>query len=95
MKIIRAATTVGAFGLWFAFALPLSAADPTPTSTEETEVTRLREVREVERLNAMYRVHRDREYRAHWDQIQNPLPAVSVKPPNSVPAKSALSSLFD
>lgn len=95
VKALPAATALGTFGLWLTFAIPLSADDLPASPTEKTEATRLREVLEVERLNAMYQIHRDREYRAHRNQIENNLPAVSATRPDFAPAKQAPSFQFD
>lgn len=95
MKITRSARTVTSFGPWLTFALPLSADTLTASTPDKAQNTRLREAREVKRLNAMYQMHRDREYRAHRDQIEDDLPAVSVKPPVFTPEKQAPRVLLD
>ncbi len=90
MNFIQKATILGALGLSLVLAPPLSAdGTPTPDNARSSLLERQKELREKERLGALYRIHRDREYRAHLDQLVDDLPPVSVQWPKPAPAKPA------
>lgn len=96
MNFIRKTTTLGALGLSLVLTPSLSAeGTPTPNELNSSDGERQKELREKERLGAMYKIHRDREYRAHLDQLVDDLPPVSVQWPEPAPAKPALEPSHD